>query len=196
MEDIRICYIGDSFVNGVGDPYFLGWSGRLSAMNQNRNQKITHYNLGIRGDTSADILARWEREAEARLPKFSINCAVFSFGLNDTIIEKKRVKVSLVNSMKNIRLILGRAKAKYNVVMIGPPAIDNDKHNARIKTYDEAYATVCNMLGVNYLSIFNKLVDDKEWREEVSLNNHSHPTEKGYDMLAKYIYSWNGWWFI
>jgi len=196
MEDVRICYIGDSFVNGVGDPYFLGWAGRLSSMNQNKKQKITHYNLGVRRDTSSDILARWEKEAEIRLPKFSINCTVFSFGLNDTVIENGRVRVSLVNSMKNIRLILARAKVKYNVVMIGPPAINNDKHNARIKTYDEAYSTVCNMLNISYLSLFNRLVDDMEWREEVSLNEHAHPTQKGYELLAKYIYSWNGWWFV
>jgi len=196
MEDIRICYIGDTFVNGVGDPYFLGWSGRLSAMNHNKNQKITYYNLGVVMDTSSDILARWERETEARLPKSSINCAVFSFGLNDTIIINGRVRVSLVESMKNSRLKLGRAKVKYNVVMIGPPAVNDNRHNARIKTYDEAYATVCNMLGINYLSLFDRLVDDVVWREELFLDKYFYSTAKGYELLANYIYNWNGWWFV
>jgi lysophospholipase L1-like esterase len=97
--------------------------------------------------------------------------------------------------MKNARAILGRAKVKYNVVMIGPPAIDDDKQNIRIKAYDEAYAMVCKMLGINYLSIFNRLINDNEWREEINFNEDAHPIEKGYERLAQYIYSWDGWWF-
>jgi len=34
MEDVRVCYIGDSFVKGVGDQNKLGWAGRLSNMSQ------------------------------------------------------------------------------------------------------------------------------------------------------------------
>lgn len=30
-EDLRICFIGDSFVAGVGDETALGWTGRLLA---------------------------------------------------------------------------------------------------------------------------------------------------------------------
>jgi hypothetical protein len=28
-KEIRICFIGESFVNGTGDPEFLGWTGRV-----------------------------------------------------------------------------------------------------------------------------------------------------------------------
>jgi lysophospholipase L1-like esterase len=97
--------------------------------------------------------------------------------------------------MKNTRVILTRAKAKYNVVMIGPPAINDDNQNSRIKIYDEAYTSICNMLGINYLSLFSRLIDDKEWRDEVSLNDNFHPRERGHNLLANYIYNWDGWWF-
>ncbi len=196
MEDIRICYIGDSFVKGTGDSKKLGWVGRLSLISQNSKREITHYNLGVRGDTSTNILTRWEREAHARLPNFSINCVVFSFGVNDTIVENGRVRVSLVDSMKNTREILGIAKVKYNVLMIGPPPIYNEYQNSRIKAYDEAYATVCQMLGINYLSIFDTLIKDETWMEELKLNDHAHPKDNGYELLSNYIYSWDGWWFV
>jgi len=195
MEDIRICYIGDSFVKGIGDPNKLGWAGRLSYLSQNSEQNITHYNLGVRGDTSANILARWESEAKVRLPNFSINCIVFSFGVNDTIVENGIARVSLALSMKNLRNILGVAKVKYNVLMIGPPPIDDERQNISIKAYDEAYASVCNMLGVNYLSIFDKLIDDEIWMGEVKNNDHAHPRENGYELLSQYIYNWKDWWF-
>jgi lysophospholipase L1-like esterase len=195
MEDIRICYIGDSFVKGAGDPKMLGWAGRLSQMSQRSGEEITHYNLGVRRDTSYDILTRWEREAHVRLPSFSINCVVFSFGVHDSIIENSRARVSLVDSMKNAREILGIAKVKYNVAMIGPPPIDDDYQNSRIKSYDEAYATVCQMLGVNYLSIFDMLLSNQDWLNEVKVNDGIHPRENGYEILSRYIYNWEGWWF-
>ncbi len=195
MEDIRICYMGDSFVKGIGDPNKLGWAGRLSYMSQNSERNITNYNLGVRGDTSADILARWESEAKVRLPHFSINCVVFSFGVNDTIVENGIARVAIAQSMKNLRDILGVAKVKYNTLMIGPPPIDDERQNISIKSYDEAYASVCNMLGVNYLSIFDKLINDEVWMEEVRNNDHAHPRENGYDILSQYIYDWSGWWF-
>jgi len=90
---------------------------------------------------------------------------------------------------------LGVAKVKYNVLMIGPPPIDDEKQNNSIKAYDEAYASVCNMLGVNYLSIFDKLVNDEVWMGDVRDNDHVHPRENGYELLSQYIYNWKGWWF-
>lgn len=31
MDDLRVCFVGDSFVAGVGDPEQLGWAGRVAA---------------------------------------------------------------------------------------------------------------------------------------------------------------------
>ena len=56
---MRLCFIGDSLVNGTGDPTGLGWVGRVTASARRRGHDVTTYNLGIRRDTSADIAARW-----------------------------------------------------------------------------------------------------------------------------------------
>jgi len=58
---MRICFVGDSFVNGTGDPEYLGWTGIICAVTRSWGYDITYYNLGIRRETSADILARWGR---------------------------------------------------------------------------------------------------------------------------------------
>ena len=55
---MRLCVFGDSFVNGTGDPERLGWLGRAGA----GARDVTVYNLGMRGDTSADIRGRWRAE--------------------------------------------------------------------------------------------------------------------------------------
>ena len=86
MSDHRVCFIGDSFVQGTGDPERLGWTGRV--LRTPAWREVTGYNLGVRRDTSADIARRWQAECAARLP-YGIDSAgvVFHFGTNDTTVE-------------------------------------------------------------------------------------------------------------
>jgi lysophospholipase L1-like esterase len=65
---IRICFFGDSIFNGTGDDACLGWVGRICSAVRRRGTDLTCYNLGIRRDTSTDVLARWQVEARVRLP--------------------------------------------------------------------------------------------------------------------------------
>lgn len=193
MRDVRICYIGDSFVNGTGDPTKRGWAGRLSESSQNNNLDITHYNLGIRRETSEDILKRWEVECDSRLPQVSENIVVFSFGVNDTVIENGQRRVSLESSIENAKTILLNASKKYDVIMIGMPPINDDEQNERIKELDDKYQELCKKLNIPYLSIFNRLVHNEIWKDEVALNDGAHPRDKGYEILADLIKNWSGW---
>jgi acyl-CoA thioesterase I len=68
---MHLCVFGDSFVAGIGDPCRLGWVGRaIAALNR---PQITLYNLGVRGQTGADILARLHCEAAPRLELHALN---------------------------------------------------------------------------------------------------------------------------
>lgn len=58
MVPVQLCFVGDSFVAGIGDETALGWTGRLTARQAATGNPVTAYNLGIRGNTSADIAAR------------------------------------------------------------------------------------------------------------------------------------------
>ncbi|MDY6901411.1 MAG: lipase, partial [Cyanobacteriota bacterium] len=29
VKEMRICFVGESFINGTGDPECLGWAGRI-----------------------------------------------------------------------------------------------------------------------------------------------------------------------
>ena len=69
---MRICAIGDSFVNGTGDPDCLGWIGRLVSRKKQLHPDLTLYNLGVRRETSGDIRRRWAGEVAARLPERSL----------------------------------------------------------------------------------------------------------------------------
>jgi lysophospholipase L1-like esterase len=192
-RDIRICFVGDSFVNGTGDEEKLGWSGRLCA--QTNELEITYYNLGIRRNTSEDVKERWERECGYRLTEGSENLVVFSFGVNDTVIENNELRVSQQRSVENARTILVEASKKYKVRMIGPPPIDDSAQNVRIQALDAAFHLLCDELSIPYLSIFEDLLAEPIWLKEVSSNDGAHPRAGGYSYLAQLVKSWEKWVF-
>lgn len=68
IADLRLCFIGDSFVAGYGDGEQLGWVGRVAARSAREGQRFTAYNLGVRGHTSIDVVQRWRQECTPRLP--------------------------------------------------------------------------------------------------------------------------------
>src|ERR1044071_4238499 len=104
---MRICFIGDSYVNGTGDDDCLGWTGRICAAARQRGCDITYYNLGVRRDTSGEIAERWEREARARLAPDQDGRLVFSFGVNDCVfVEPRQTRVPEAASLANARRIL------------------------------------------------------------------------------------------
>ena len=76
MDDLRIYFVGDSYMDGSNDIELLSWVQRLYRGRYNFKRRFTFYELGIRSDTSADIKARWKTECRARLPDGSDNRAV------------------------------------------------------------------------------------------------------------------------
>ena len=194
MKDIRICFIGNSFVNGTGDPEKLGWCTRVCSKSTDKSRDITYYNLGIRRETSSDIKERWEAEAEQRFFEGSDNRVVFSFGVNDTVIEEGKMRVENQQSIQNIHAILTKAKMIYNgILMIGPAPIDDKEANERIKALDVQFEEACQELEVPYLSLFETLVDDPLWQEEVSSSDGAHPQAKGYALMADIVLNWEKW---
>ena len=83
-NDLRICFIGDSYVNGTSDPDYLGWAGRVAIAAQRNGYNLTYYNLGVRRETSADIAKRWQQEVQARFLSSCPPFVVFALGANDT----------------------------------------------------------------------------------------------------------------
>jgi len=192
-EDYRLCFIGDSFVNGTGDPDKLGWPGRLCALSEDNSRHITYYNLGVRKESSEDIQKRWLNECRIRLPEASKNALIFSFGVNDSLIENGQIRVKQGQSLINAREILSQAKEQYPTLMIGPPPIDNEDTNKRIKMLDKQLSDLCDVIGVSYLSIFQTLKDNFVWHKEVTQNDGAHPQADGYQLLAEIIYRWPKW---
>jgi len=162
-QDLRICFVGDSFVAGINDPESLGWTGRLSALAHRRGYNLTQYNLGIRRDTSADIAVRWQAEAACRLPDYCKPFVVFSFGVNDTTIETGGTRLEETQSIENTRHMLGAARKRYSVLLIGPPPIADAKQNKRTLRLSQLMSEAAAEEGVLLFPIFDALIEDPVW---------------------------------
>lgn len=195
QADHRICFIGDSFVQGACDPECRGWVGRVAAAARADGYDVTAYNLGVRRDTSFDILQRWERETAVR---FQFDCAkylVFSFGANDMKIEHGQQRVAKEDSLANFRSIISLAQAQYPVAVIGPVPVGDALQNERILDLCAAYQEETNRLQLPYLPVARTLIDSGIWLQEVAAQDGSHPSAGGYATLAQLILNWPEWWF-
>ncbi|MGL5829183.1 MAG: GDSL-type esterase/lipase family protein, partial [Angustibacter sp.] len=81
--DVRVSFVGDSYVLGYGDPRALGWVGRVAARTPADRVDLTVHNLGIRGDTTSGVLARWRAETARRCEPDADNRVVIAVGAND-----------------------------------------------------------------------------------------------------------------
>ncbi len=184
-------------VNGTGDRDCLGWAGRLCAAANYSGHCITYYNLGIRGETSADIGQRWSTEVGDRLAPDMDGRVIFSFGINDTTFtvsnNSNTRRVQLSDSLHYTRQILEQAMQRYPVLMISPPPIGEEKQNQRILELVEAIAPLCNDLAIPYLDVFTPLMTSTYWRQEANENDGAHPGVKGYQEFANLVSAWTAW---
>jgi acyl-CoA thioesterase I len=193
---MRICFFGDSFVNGTGDDDGLGWVGRVVARARQSGCDMTAYNLGIRRDTSADVAARWMEEARRRLSPEHHGRLVFSFGANDCMAsdDASLPRLAPEVSLANAAAVLTAARRWLPTLMIGPPAVaDNRAANQRIGALSTEYSRLCDDLGVPYLDMCRVTLAASVWAEEALAGDGVHPNRGGYSLVADAVVNWTAW---
>lgn len=191
--DLRVCFLGDSFVAGVGDPQHLGWAGRLAARSSRSGRALTTYNLGVRRDTSRDVSTRWRRECTPRLSAGVDGRVVLSLGVNDTAVDDVGPRVAHDESAANLAgLLRGMAAQGWPVLVVGPPPVADPEHTARTAALDAAFSSVCAAAAVAYVPVLEALRTDTAWAREVAAGDGAHPGAEGYQELADRV--WPRWW--
>ena len=188
-------FVGDSFVAGVGDPQHRGWVGRLAERAHRIGAPITAYSLGVRRDTSDDILRRWADEVAVRRAAGAQERLVVSFGVNDTTDVGRATRVAPECSVANLHTLLADAAAAgLPVLMVGPPPVADRVQNRRIAALDEQFAAVCAETGAPYVTVFAPLRDAPAWMDEVAAGDGAHPAAAGYDLLTDLVEpAWQEW---
>ncbi len=210
MTTLRICFVGDSLVNGTNDPDFQGWPGRLAQGEVARGHDLSVYNLGIRGDTSAMIAERWQRECEVRLPAIQPCALVFSFGVNDVAFENGTRRVAFEQSLDIARTMMTAAKSWLPTLWVGPPPVELEQttfvpapnityvfSRPNIQALSHAYGDIAVELGVPYFDLYAALDGDPNWLHSFDGFDSVHPNQNGYQLIRQHMQNWHAWrsWF-
>jgi acyl-CoA thioesterase I len=205
MKYERIFFFGDSITLGCDDSSGLGWPGRLIAKISRPDRKLAAYNLGINGDTSEHIKDRWHSELQARSRDVS-GLVIFAFGFNDAASVNSNIpQVDLARSVANAREILTEASKLTEVLWIGPTPVDESVNpmvteiatwqmfNKTISEYDQAYMKLSQTLGIDYLSLYQKFINNGQYKKALVSADKVHPADAGYALIADTVASWDKW---
>jgi len=123
VRDVGMIFVGSSMTAGYGDPKGLGWVGRVVARTQHPDLDLTAYNLGVRGNTSGDVVARWGAECHPRWKGRTERRLVLNVGTNDVI-----TGMTMARSRLNLANVLDEAtNAGIGVFVVGlTPTLDDD----------------------------------------------------------------------
>src|SRR6478672_1575497 len=129
-------FLGASMVAGVGDPKGQGWVSRVVGRTHHPDLSLTAYNLGVRGDTTADLLARWQAECAPRWAGRQEKRLVVSVGGNDAAsgVTLARHRLNLANILDDA------ASSGIGTFVVGPPPSDDDELNTKLDVLVEAQA--------------------------------------------------------
>jgi len=192
IRDTGIVFLGDSFVVGVGDPKGQGWVTRVVGRTHHPDVQLTAYNLGLRGDTSAGVLTRWQGEVPLRWEGRGERRLVLSVGTNDVL-----TGVSLARHRLNIANILDDASANgVAVLVVSPPPTDDHVLNEKLAVLVEAQADVCARRSVPFVDTFSPLLGHDQWQSDLAASSvEGHPGQAGYGLMAWLVLhnGWNEW---
>ena len=188
-RDLAIVFLGGSLVSGVGDPKGQGWVTRVIGRTEHPELELTTYNLGVRGDTSADVLRRWATEVPVRWVGRTERRVVVSVGTNDVLqgVTLARHRLNLAN------LLDDAATSGVGAFVVSPPPTADAELNERLEVLVEAQGDVCARRGIPFVDCFAPLLGHDQWRTDLAASRvPHHPGQAGYGLIA-WLVLHNGW---
>jgi acyl-CoA thioesterase-1 len=196
MSERYLMFFGDSHTVGVGDTDGLGWVGRVAAAGLQEGIPVTSYNLGVRGETSADVAARWRAEARPRLPSEGDPRVVLAFGVNDVSVNGGSPRCSEEQSLLSLEeVLLGAQGLGLRRFVVGPAAVEDEAENDRIAELSYAYRILCARHRVPFVPLVEELRESEVWRREIAAGDGAHPGAAGYAEVARLVLEagWIDW---
>jgi lysophospholipase L1-like esterase len=178
---------GDSITFGSCDSEALGWAGRLRKTLPTKDYNQL-YNFGICGETTGDLLKRFDIEAQAIKP----DKIVFAIGINDSKFpsELDVNKVPLGEFEKNLNQLIEFAKRYTDqITLIGLTKVDDEWKsvpgsrflNEEIEKYDSIIKKVSDLNYCRFISVINTI------DPVTDLADGLHPNATGYQKMFEKI---------
>jgi lysophospholipase L1-like esterase len=187
-----VLVFGDSITQGLCDTEG-GWVERL----RKANNSTTFFNLGIAGDSSNDVLARFDNETAARVDTEEQTAFIFAVGFNDSRTKSGLSFSNPENYERNLAETLKRAK-KYSdkILFVGlTPCVETRSNpvswsnsgytNARVKQFDNTLREFCEQNGVNYVELLTSFQEAQNKTD--LLPDGIHPNNQGHQIIADLV---------
>ncbi|MFD0331497.1 GDSL-type esterase/lipase family protein [Streptacidiphilus monticola] len=140
---------------------------------------LTAFNLGIRRDTSDDVLSRWRQETAARFLPGADNRLVVSFGSNDMVEQGDgTLRVEPARSLANLAALLDSCGSRgICVLVVGPPPVADagESHLLRTAELSDRMAALCDDRSVAFVPTTRALAADPVWTSEALSGDGAHP---------------------
>lgn len=188
-----ICVFGDSIVHGFTDAEKGGWVARVSAAQWAKgNDDVVVYNLGIPGDTSTSLLARFDSDVGPRTP----DRIIFSIGTNDSMYHAKLLapETPPMAFEGNLRTLFEKALTicpqVYALGLLGcdesrtVPMVDTAAsfYAARMGEYNAHIEVIAAEKGVSFIPMLH-LVPPEHFLDGL------HPDAAGHQLIAERVAS-------
>ena len=198
---MRVLIYGDSITQGFWD-LEGGWVARLRKEYDRRSidgegDMPTIFNLGISGDSSNEVVARFENETKARMWPGEEFAIVFAVGANDTRIDGTTNFSEPDRYRQNLFKLLGMAKQfSPKIMFVGlTPCVDSRtnpvswadiSHNlARMQEFDYVLTEFCQQNNLPRVEVFKPF---QEKQEQIELMPDGlHPNDEGHKLIADLV---------
>ncbi len=182
-----------------------GWVQRLRKFIDKKNISDPNYdcmvyNLGISGDTTEDVLRRFENETKDRAGEKE-TIIMFSVGVNDSQFDhdKKDLRIQIEKFEENLKKLISLSK-KYapKIIFIGFNPIDQSKvdpipwtdkikksyRKELVEKFDNKVKQVCKEERVYFIEVYDKLIKEDY---KALLEDGVHPNSKGHEKIFQIV---------
>jgi len=199
--DTRILIFGDSITWGAVDEEG-GWAEKVKhyvdRKNISTNRMSSVYVLGVSGDSTKDLLKRFNLETQARLDDEADLMIIFAIGTNDSYVEVKSNKnhVSKDVFRQNLKELIRQAKKfTQNILFLGLPPVDqrvNPMHwkpthaylIEEIAKYNSILKKSTEEENVTFLDLFSKMSEENYSK---LLFDGLHPNSEGHKHIYNFV---------
>ena len=205
----RIVFIGDSVTDtgrnrpygegrgdGTGKGFVREIENLITVCYPERIIRIT--NMGISGNTSADLVARFDTDVIALAPEYAVIC----IGFNDVWRQfdtptLPNVHVLLDAYKENLRIMVAKCKeAKIYPILMSPYYLETNSEDAMLKRMNEyraAMKAVATEAGVDFIDLQAPFDELLKYRYPAFISwDRVHPNHVGSLVIAKTFLKYAG----
>lgn len=198
----KVLVFGDSIAYGVWD-IEGGWVQRLRKFFDGKtlsDSDFQHrvYNLSVSGDTTWDLLERFEFETRRRMKEDEELVIIFAIGVNDSYYVHSRgnFRTSVKQFKKNLQKLIELAKRfSPKIIFLGLMPVDESKvdpmpwdkdksyKGKRVTEFDNVVKSVCKDNKVFFVDILNGIGNDYK----MFLEDGVHPNSEGHEKMFEIV---------